>query len=271
MEKQIIYIFGASEEHEKFLKGEKVSAVKIGQTTYRENEDPYVSVLNRVRQETRTGLSFNVMIYKVYVFPVKTTSKVDDRFRSYLDSKVIPGIRKSSEIPVGEFEIAAGKEWVYDVNAYQIDFAAKALCSEYVEFEYDYSDYLETENETDVISSGTSNQVDIWKDLVRISNWTNIKTEDNGKNWRNTDLFKSGDMKVQMVASICSASDTLTVTARFPNTPEGAALAEQVDSSYRVNSKSIIVSYKGSLEKGAEWIYNKTLEIENKINSIING
>ena len=128
MKKTVIYIFGPKRLAGTYFSNkpmvlEEGGWLKIGQTT---NSDESIEVkdsaLNRIRQETHTGIPEVCQIFDVFEYPERARV-TDDTIRSILTDdvyKLESSKKHNSNVEFNKYEIKAGTEFVYGVTRKQV-------------------------------------------------------------------------------------------------------------------------------------------------------
>jgi hypothetical protein len=124
--KKIIYVFGPRRLAETYFANRPMMLneggwLKIGQTT---NSDEKTGVkdsaLNRIRQETRTGIPEVCQIFDVFEYPDRT-GNTDNTIREILTEDVYKlECSKKHNSEIEKYEIKAGTEFVYGVTRKQV-------------------------------------------------------------------------------------------------------------------------------------------------------
>lgn len=137
----IVYVFGPMQCEEKYFNDELLTReasewVKIGETLYRGNIDDVTpeslkdAAMNRIKNESRTGIPFVSKIFDVFIFPFKP--KTDDLLRKRLCNELFE-IDNSMQInqQLRELEdkyiIKSGQEFVYDIKRSKIKYAVQSV------------------------------------------------------------------------------------------------------------------------------------------------
>ena len=136
----IVYVFGPLQCEVKYKEDQLLSRelgewVKIGETLFRGNiEDATPEALKkaameRIKNESRTGIPFVSTIYDVFIFPFMP--KTDDKIRNRLCNELYE-LENSKQInqqiieTPDKYIIKSGQEFVYDVNRSRIKFAVQS-------------------------------------------------------------------------------------------------------------------------------------------------
>lgn len=126
MNKTIIYVFGPKRLVPKYYSNEEMRLeeggwLKIGQTEESDaNKNKWDSAVNRVSQESRTGVPEVCRIYDVFEYP-KMDGNVDDKIRKILTNDIYTlENSKNHNKNIDQFEIKAGQEFVYGVTRSQL-------------------------------------------------------------------------------------------------------------------------------------------------------
>lgn len=181
----IVYVFGPEQCEEKYFKDELLSRdagewVKIGETSFKGNIETVSDeilkkvALNRIRQESRTGIPVTSVLYDVFIFPYK--SHTDDCIREIL-CKEIYEIENSRQInkELEEGKIPAGKEFVYGVRRRNIKFAVQSFDHDLIAEAYE-SNYIDS-------------QINVLAKICHCNNVI-IKKEDNSTDENSTALLQ---------------------------------------------------------------------------------
>ena len=137
----IVYVFGPMQCEEKYFNDELLTReasewVKIGETLYRGNIDDVTpeslkdAAMNRIKNESRTGIPFVSKIFDVFIFPFKP--KTDDLLRKRLCNELFE-IDNSMQVnqQLRELEdkyiIKSGQEFVYDIKRSKIKYAVQSV------------------------------------------------------------------------------------------------------------------------------------------------
>lgn len=148
----IVYVFGPMQCEEKYFNDELLTRdanewVKIGETLFRgdiEDATPEAlkkAAMERIKNESRTGVPFVSTIYDVFIFPFKP--KTDDMIRNRLCNELYE-IENSMQInrqireTPDKYIIKSGQEFVYDVKRSKIKFAVQS---------YDHDLIVKAEND----------------------------------------------------------------------------------------------------------------------------
>ena len=125
MKKTVIYVFGPRRLASTYFSNKPMLLneggwLKIGQTTSDENVEIKDSALNRIRQETRTGIPEVCQIFDVFEYPERA-GKTDDVIRDILTDDVYKlESSKKHNSEIDKYEIKAGVEFVYGVTRNQV-------------------------------------------------------------------------------------------------------------------------------------------------------
>ena len=137
----IVYVFGPMQCEEKYFNDELLSReasewVKIGETLYRGNIDDVTpdslkdAAMNRIKNESRTGIPFVSKIFDVFIFPFKP--KTDDLLRKRLCNELFE-IENSKQVNQqlkeldDKYIIKSGQEFVYDIKRSKIKYAVQSV------------------------------------------------------------------------------------------------------------------------------------------------
>jgi hypothetical protein len=94
--------------------------IKIGQTSTEDNKDKWESAMNRISQESRTGIPEVCQLYDVFEYPYKD-GHVDDVIRNLLTDDIYQlESSKAHNQEIDKYEIKAGREFVYGVTRNQV-------------------------------------------------------------------------------------------------------------------------------------------------------
>lgn len=126
MQRTIIYVFGPKRLVSNYYSNEVMRLeeggwLKIGQTVEVNDQiNKWDSAVNRVSQESRTGIPEVCRIYDVFEYP-KMERKVDDEIRKILTNDIytLENSKKHNKT-IDKFEIRAGQEFVYGVTRSQL-------------------------------------------------------------------------------------------------------------------------------------------------------
>lgn len=126
MRKTIIYVFGPRRLADTYFSNKPMLLneggwLKIGQTkSVDENIEVKDSALNRIRQETRTGIPEVCQIFDVFEYPERN-GNTDDTIRRILTDDVYKlESSKKHNSEIDKYEIKAGVEFVYGVTRKQV-------------------------------------------------------------------------------------------------------------------------------------------------------
>ncbi len=126
MKRTIIYVFGPKRLcSQYFSNGEMDQQVggwlKIGKTSENDaNKNKWDSAISRVNQETHTGIPEVCKLYDVFEYP-EMCGNVDDQIRDLLTNDLYDlECSKVHNKGIEEFDIKAGREFVYGVTRNQV-------------------------------------------------------------------------------------------------------------------------------------------------------
>lgn len=128
MKKTVIYVFGPRRLASIYYSNKPMNLgeggwLKIGQTTNAgAGIDVKDSALNRIRQETHTGIPEICQIFDVFEYP-KRAGKTDDIIRKILTDGVYDlenSKLHNAQVNIEKYEIKAGEEFVYGVSRKQV-------------------------------------------------------------------------------------------------------------------------------------------------------
>ncbi len=209
MKRTIIYVFGPKRLSKKYYSNgemilEEGGWLKIGKTSVEDiNANKWDVAVSRISQETRTGIPEVCKLYDVFEFPYKDVN-VDDEIRKILAEDIYQlETSKHHNRGIEEYEIKAGREFVYGVKRSQL-FNAVAKYERDLMLEHYQKDSfedvikmvkqnnaIETPFETDsneFVSSTTPTVVDndkvlwcnqLWEKVIERLNGLNIKNISN--------------------------------------------------------------------------------------------
>ena len=141
----IVYVFGPEQCEEKYKDDQLLSReagewVKIGETEYPEyiedfSSDPAVldKAMQRINQESRTGIPVICKVYDVFIFPYKRG--FDHKVRGRLCSELFDlenSKKNNANIEKGKYLIKAGSEFVYGVTRSKILYAVQSVDHELI-------------------------------------------------------------------------------------------------------------------------------------------
>lgn len=128
MKKTIIYVFGPRRLADIYFSDNKPMNLdfggwlKIGQTaTSDSNQDVRSCALNRIRQESKTGIPEVCQLFDIFEYP-EISGNTDDRVRDILTDEVykLDSSKKQNSDKEKYAEIKAGREFVYGVTRKQV-------------------------------------------------------------------------------------------------------------------------------------------------------
>jgi hypothetical protein len=126
MKRTIIYVFGPKRLSKKYYSNgemilEEGGWLKIGKTSVEDiNANKWDVAVSRISQETRTGIPEVCKLYDVFEFPYKDVN-VDDEIRKILAEDIYQlETSKHHNRGIEEYEIKAGREFVYGVKRSQL-------------------------------------------------------------------------------------------------------------------------------------------------------
>jgi hypothetical protein len=203
MERTIIYIFGPKRLQDDYQNGkclpqDTTGWLKIGQTTTSTDEDKWNVAMARIKMISRTGVCEPSQLLDVFEYP-KTTKHLDDIIRNELTSGVynLDCSRRQNElVKEQEYEIKAGREYVYGASRKQV-WAAIAVFERDLLIENqgtdNFKNFIEciTKNNETAIEDQENNtttidnkDIKIYDDIVKDLNNKQIKaTHPNNKNY----------------------------------------------------------------------------------------
>ena len=129
MKRTIIYVFGPKRLSSHYISNIELNRedggwLKIGQTSEDDdNKDKLDSAMERINQESRTGIPEVCQLFDVFEYP-ELSGKVDDRIRNILTNELYSlECSKVHNQGLNKYEIKAGCEFVYGVTRNQLLYA----------------------------------------------------------------------------------------------------------------------------------------------------
>lgn len=126
MKRTIIYVFGPKRLSSHYISNIELNKedggwLKIGQTSEDDdNKDKLDSAMERINQESRTGIPEVCQLFDVFEYP-ELSGKVDDRIRNILTNELYSlECSKVHNQGLNKYEIKAGCEFVYGVTRNQV-------------------------------------------------------------------------------------------------------------------------------------------------------
>lgn len=126
MKRTIIYVFGPKRLSSHYISNIELNRedggwLKIGQTSEDDdNKDKLDSAMERINQESRTGIPEVCQLFDVFEYP-ELSGKVDDRIRNILTNELYSlECSKVHNQGLNKYEIKAGCEFVYGVTRNQV-------------------------------------------------------------------------------------------------------------------------------------------------------
>ena len=126
MERTIIYVFGPKRLSAKYFSNcimdlNEGGWIKIGKTSENDcSKDKWEVALNRISQESKTGIPEVCQLYDAFEYPYKN-GNIDDVIRSLLTDDIYKlENSKAHNQEIEKFEIKAGREFVYGVTRNQV-------------------------------------------------------------------------------------------------------------------------------------------------------
>ncbi len=126
MKRTVIYVFGPKRLSCQYFSNVEMNRevggwIKIGQTSEADpNKDKWGSAMSRIKQETHTGIPEVCRLFDVFEYP-EMSGNVDNQIRDLLTNDLYNlECSKVHNKEIEEFDIKAGREFIYGVTRSQV-------------------------------------------------------------------------------------------------------------------------------------------------------